>query len=174
LDLLSQVPLAVQPGAGDPRRSGDRVEADRLAGGVQATERGDGALAGLQGAAAGSATKWWVLSAGIGHLLAVIGSPWSASSVPMIRSRLPRTCWFISTSRSCPLAVAVASSRRGLLAMLAVLVQEPGVVMNTGQVRQALACGHACCTGSLELEPLAHDGACGLVARRPRRRPSEP
>jgi hypothetical protein len=29
LDLLAQVPLAVQPGAGDPRRLGDRVEADR-------------------------------------------------------------------------------------------------------------------------------------------------
>jgi len=73
LDLGAQVLLGVKPGPGDPGRAADGVEGDALAGGIHAPQGGDGALAGLLGAAVGAAMTWRELSARIGGLGFVVG-----------------------------------------------------------------------------------------------------
>ena len=66
----------------------------------------------------------------------------------MIRSRLPRTCWFISTRRSCPRASAADMICSTCWRCWWCWGRNSGVVTNIGQVRQALACGQVFCTGS--------------------------
>ena len=46
-DLLSQVVLGIEPGAGDPGGGSDGAEGDRLAAGVQAAQRGHGPAPGV-------------------------------------------------------------------------------------------------------------------------------
>jgi transposase InsO family protein len=84
---------------------------------------------------------------------ALAASVSSAGSSPlsrevMMRSRLPRTCSFISTTRACPAAFAVSIRVRVSRRCLWCSGRNSGVVMNSGQVRQALACGQSFCSGS--------------------------
>ena len=66
----------------------------------------------------------------------------------MIRSRFPRTCWFISASRVWPRAAAAVMSSMIWPRWVRCWGRNSAVVTNIGQVRQALACGQVFWTGS--------------------------
>ena len=78
-------------------------------------------------------------------LAAVVGR--RRSSAVMIRSRLPRTCWFISARRVWPRASAAVMSSMTCRRWVRCWGRNSAVVRNIGQVRQALACGQVFWTG---------------------------
>jgi len=65
----------------------------------------------------------------------------------MILVRLSAVRVFISTSRNCPRCCARSMMPRVSSSCSRCCGRNSGVVMKTGQVRQALACGQLCCSG---------------------------